>query len=129
MSHANNDEQEALGTSIVFFSVCLVMSHLWRRLHLTYCQWPWRLAALVDPRLDGNEREEIGKSFFRAKNRCLDRGCSRPLQSILETDTSLQDRYISVARSISVQKVTNSQIENNFARAASASRCARGTLA
>lgn len=40
-----------------------------------------------------------------------------------------QGKYSGVPKALSVQKVTNSQIENNFARAVSASRCARGTLA
>ena len=113
---------------IFFFSICLVMTHLWRRLHVTYCQWPWLLAACVDERLGETERNEVSSRFFNARKCCLDTGCSGPLQSALRSESSLAAKFHDVPQVISIQKVVNSQIENNFARALSTSRCARGSL-
>lgn len=107
------------------------MTNLWHRLFVPYSQWPWRLVALEDNRLDDDERGMISRSFFHANTCCLDKGFSQPLQGVLETHSCLlgQGKYSNIPKALSIQKVTNSEIENNFARALSASRCARGTLA
>ena len=101
---------------------------LWRRLQVVYQQWPWRLAALQDTRLTDAEKTEICQEFFSALDCCLDRGCAKPLQGILNEPSDLRHKFDAVTKSISVTKVVNSQIENNFARACSAARCARGVL-
>lgn len=118
----------AFGTSIFFFCQMWVATALWRRLHVGYSQWPWRLAALQDPRLSNDEKALICKQFFNAKDCCLDRGVSQPLQRVLEEPSDLTGRMAPVPESISITKIVNAQIENNFARACSASKCARGFL-
>ena len=125
---SNGEGLDAVGVRIFFFSICLVMTHIWRRLHVSYCQWPWRLAACVDERLAQSERDAVSSSFFKARMCCLDKGCSAPLQAVLRSESSLAGEFSDVPRVISVQKIVNSEIENNFARVLSASRCARGII-
>ena len=106
----------------------LVATALWRRLAVFYQQWPWRLAALQDTRLTEGEKDKICQDFFTARDCCLDRGVSKPLQGIVQKPSDIRHRFDAVTKSISVTKVVNSQIENNFARACSAAKCARGVL-
>ena len=125
-SQRDDGGRSAFGVSIVFFCQMLVATALWRRLHVVYQQWPWRLAALQDNRLTSTEKTQICEDFCRASDCCLDRGFAKPLQSILGEPVDLLDKFDAVTKSITVTKVVNSQIENNFARACSAAKCARG---
>jgi hypothetical protein len=128
-SRKAEQDSSAFGTLVVFFSQLLVVTALWRRLHVPYQQWPWKLASLEDPRLTPDEKHEVCDLFSRAPDCCLDRGLSKPLKGVIQEPSELLDRLSAVTRSISVTKIVNSQIENNFARACSASKCARGLSA
>lgn len=123
-------EPEPFCVSLLFFCVLLVATSGWRRLHVQYRMWPWRLVCLIDPRVSQQSKDQVCSAFSRARPCCLDIGCSVRLRSQLREDMDvkklLQEEFRSVIDSLSVQKVTNSQIENNFARCVSAAKCARG---
>ena len=59
----------------------VVMGNVWRRLVVEYENYPWCLAAAVDPSVPQNERETVAKAFYNAKECCLDSGFGRPLRA------------------------------------------------
>ena len=101
---------------------------LWRRLIVPYIAYPWCLAPLTDPRLDQEEKLEIAVRFVGAQRCCLDSGFAARLRSqVAEPEDILEGgRMHPALQLLSHHKVLNSEIENNFARCASAAKNARG---
>lgn len=119
-------EQEPLCMSLLLFCLLHVATCTWIRLISPYSSFPWKLAALVDPRTEPWEKEEIGKEFLLARPCCLDEGFGARLRSKCTEVRQLHEEFRPVLIQLSHQKVINSEIENNFARAASTAKCARG---
>ena len=117
-----------------FFCAILVMTALWRRLHVPYTMWPWRLAALQDPRVSQGDKHVICRDLESAKPCCLDFGFTDRIRSqfaAADNDDekrfdSFCEKFSSVFQAVTIQKIINAEIENNFARCVSASKCARG---
>jgi len=122
------DETEPFGVSLLFFCVIHLVTCLWRRLIVPYQMYPWCLVRMLDPRLDKEEQESVASKFLRAPLCCLDVGFSDRLRSQSKTMDSLLEggRLHPIIGILSHHKVVNSEIENNFARASSAAKCARG---
>lgn len=93
------------------------------------CSYPWKLVALVDTRLDDSERLAICEKFKKARHCCLDEGfSSRLLQRVAPQQLLMGQQFHGVIVALSHQKVQNAEIEDNFARALSTSKCARGHI-
>ena len=122
------EDHEPFAVGLLFFCFLHVVTCLWRRLVVPYQRFPWRLVRLIDPRLDDEEKHSTAVEFLRAPTCCLDFGFSDRLRSQANTIEKLLGRWLPVIQSISINKVVNSEIENNFARAVSAARCARGQI-
>lgn len=94
--------------------------------------FPWRLTALVDSRLQDIERSKLAQAFLCAQPCCLDTGFTTRLKSLAGTGYSMDDllqpngSMRPLLEVMSLHKPVNSEIENNFARAVSASKCSRG---
>lgn len=99
---------------------------------MPYMGYPWQLARLVDGRLESGEKLAVIRSFFQSHLCCLDSGFSERLKSTAHSFTV--DDFLPAGRLrplvevLSVHKPVNSEIENNFARACSAAKCARGMM-
>lgn len=107
-----------------------VSTRLWRRLIVPYQCYPFCLAALADPRLAESEHIALARQFLLSKPCCRDNGFSARLRSQMNLVEDLMNggRLCGCITLLSHHKVTNIEIENNFARALSASKCARGVV-
>ena len=125
-----DDESEPFGATLFFFCVVHVVTCLWRRLITPYSMYPWCLVPLVDPRVGQDEKESVASNFLRAPLCCLDVGFSDRLRSQCTTMESILPggKWNPLLGVLSHHKVINSELENNFARACSAAKCARGHL-
>ena len=119
-------DDEPLCMSLLLFCILHVATCTWVRLISPYTAFPWKLVALIDERVESFEKDEITRSFLLARPCCLDEGFTARLRSQCTDGHELQEEFYPVLVQMSHQKVTNSQIENSFARANSISKCARG---
>lgn len=118
------EDQDAPCFYLHLFVLLQIATKLWRRQHVFYCMYPWRLSQLVDDRLSDEEKNTIAQQFFDAHQCCLDEGCSLRVQSLATRERDLPR----IAEIISMQKPINAEIEDNFARHQSAARTSRGHL-
>lgn len=61
-------------------AISCVSTWVWRRHHLALNEYPWRLLALGDDRLDVHVREGLGRAFTECKACCLPPGFARQLR-------------------------------------------------
>lgn len=110
------------------FSVLHILTKIWLNLVHPYAAFPWKLASLVDTRLTEREVQQLGSSFRNAKSCCLDQGFTARLQGRVQSiDSMLPGGQLhGIISLLSHQKILNAEIEDNFARAASTARTARG---
>lgn len=114
-----------LGWCSLFAATCL-----WRRLVVPYQQFPWRLAALADSRLQPHEHDTVARQFLQSHPCCLDQSFSMRFKSVLQSAEQLKQggRYHGVIQVLSHNKVINAEVECNFARANAQKRSAAGTV-
>ena len=110
------------------WSVLTVLGETFVRLVLPYLEYPWRLARLCNPALDREAKLNLVKQFRRAKEEKLDVGFSLRLRSAVNSVDDLLPggRFEGVIRLLSITKVINVEIEDNFARAAAMRRAGAG---
>ena len=110
-------------TSNAFFNAmgCLFLNSV-----LPWQQWPWKLAALIDPGVPENQRVLVAREFLLLKDRpcCVDIGFSMKLLQKANTigDLMSQETLSMISRSFARCPVSNILSEDRFARSGHATR-------
>ena len=125
------EQTEADCLYVTFFIQLQVSTRLWRRQHVGYSSYPWKLAQIANPLLPQQKALEMATDFLSAKECCLDEGFSLRLRRLANNPESLLQGgpLHPLLELLSAQKPLNAEIEDNFARHNSAARAARGPLA
>ena len=108
----------------LFQSVVTVQGELWKNQVHVYQRYPWKLVRAVHPITSQEEREQIYESVMSPDlEPCdCDLGFTLPLK---QTGVSL-DIFLQQLTLLACSKVTNVEVETNFARATSARAYMRG---
>ena len=117
-------------TTFCFQMLLDMTASVWRRQVRKHQQFPWLLAALLDPDVPQRQREDLLSSFFALSPCCLEPGTALPLKqkfapvglSCLDRGSTFQQTLLCMFSS----KSTNVELENNFARSSSARAYVRG---
>lgn len=98
------------------------------RFWIQYTQFPWVLARLADERIAIEQRSELAASFFNKSTCCLDKGCSLFLQCDMNGPDDLLPggAHYATIDVLTIQKVMNIEVEDNFSRAARARATTQG---
>ena len=117
--------------TLLFQFLMDMASASWRKLVLKYADYPWRLAIVLDPAYPVDLQKAELEMFFQMKDCCLEDGAAIGLRNeFADEDPSdcLQcgSRFIQALVMCFTSKVTNVEIENNFARASSSRQYLRG---
>jgi len=112
----------------LFFALVAVVGEVYCRLVGPYKRWPWPLVRLVDDRISASQKRAVAKKFFVAKECCLDSCFSKPLQQMTTQPEDLLEggSLHNVVNVLSLMKVMNIEVEDNFARASRARQASAG---
>lgn len=112
----------------LFYCIVSVASEVSTRLRLSYKKWPWPLAKLTDQRISEDDRAEIAASFFSANVCCLDTGFGVKLRSAMSAHSDIlkSGHMYAAIELLSMHKVHNIQIEDNFARSTQMRAASKG---
>ena len=116
--------------------LCLLdaTASMWRRQVLIYTMFPWKLLAILDPDISEEEAVALVKEFLGLWECCCDDGVTlvwlrqfgkQTALHLLQAGSSFRAALLLLALS----KVTNIEIEDNFARASTARSANRGHMA
>ena len=126
-----NDEAEYCRQQAKLFQLLLVASSiLWKRQYLPYTRAPWKFLAVLDDISQLEKRSLVEE--FRALTACMmDKGCTRVLHKFYghqspEQLLSISGDFFCALRLLALNKVSNVEIELNFARASSSRQYMRG---
>jgi hypothetical protein len=105
---------------MLHFAMTSVASEMFVRFWVQYLRYPWVLVRLVDPRLPSAERQALAEAFCQAKPCCLDRGFGSILHPrVCYAEDMLEGGALwGLIQTMSMQKVMNIEVEDNFSRAA-----------
>ncbi len=99
----------------------------YHRLVMPYKKPPFVLANLVNPLIDSAEKHKLAQSFLTLPKCCCCMAFCSPLRDLVDNIPDLLDGIGAKAlKSLASTKVTNIEVENNFARAHSSKLTGRG---
>lgn len=125
-SHANGDCTLSLLMHITM--ACLGEVH--DRMVMPFIStWPWRLALIVDQRVEERHRLQTATEFFEARECCIDAGAGLFLRSNFQSDRGLFEDGQQTLQALFRQKICNIACETNFARAGAQHRAQAGKTA
>ncbi len=125
------DHQDVFTTDSLrklFFAMVAVVGEIHCRVVGPYKKWPWPLVRLVDNRIAASQKQAIARKFFNAKECCLDSFFSQRLQQMAACPEDLLEggSLHNVVNILSLMKVMNIEVEDNFARASQARQASAG---
>ena len=115
-----------------FFQFLVDMaSSVWKKLVAPHYCYPWSLAAILDPDCPHDFKVNLLRHFFSQSDCCLDDGASIPLKQRfsgrpVEERLAPSSDFMRAVVTMFTSKITNVEIENNFARSTSARAYLRG---
>ena len=114
----------------LFFAMVSVASEVFSRMRAPYNRWPWKLAKIVDPRLCADSRRAVAEAFFKSRNCCLDFSFGERLKSAMDQPSDILEdgKLHSSIQLLSMQKVHNIEIEDNFARSTQMRAASKGLV-
>ena len=117
---------------MLHFSLVAVVSEFAFRFWIQYLKYPWVLIRLVDPRNSQEARTWLADAFLQQTRPCCrDRGFSALLHEQVQKAEDLMQggSHWDLLELMSVQKIMNIEVEDNFSRAARTRTATQGTTA
>lgn len=112
---------------LMFWALITGIGQTYHRLVLPYLMAPLVLVKIVDPSIDIAEKCQLARWFLSLPRCCLCAGVGQPLRDLVTTEDDLLTGVgAKILQSIGSTKITNIEVENNFARAHSSQVTGRG---
>ena len=115
----------------LFQLLVLASAVLWKRQVLPYGRFPWNLLAILDSEVPHADKRQVAASFRELRPCMMDRGVTKQLHAAYGQQTvdqllEVSGDFCPALRMLALNKVTNVEIELNFARASSSRQYLRG---